>query len=103
MLKKKTKAMNKYNIPAPENINSLRDRLSHRQANKLARFKDAFIAADRDNRAIVVLDEGKKPECTSMCVPALRLTVRDRGDVRHGPISWYVPTFNGKVGTHNKN
>ena len=98
--------MNKYNIP--DNPDTCRNRLSPRQARKLARFKDAFIATRPDSSGnytipIVILDEGKKPELTSMCVPALRLTVRDRGNVRHGAITWYAPKFTGKVGTHNKN
>ena len=93
--------MNKYNIP--DNVNDHRNQLSPRQARKLARFPSAFIALNHDNKPIVVLDEGPKPEFTAMCSPIFRMTVRDRGDVRHGPISWYVPTFNGKVGTHNKN
>ena len=92
--------MNKYNIP--DNVNDHRNQLSPRQARKLARFKDAFIALDSNERPIVVLDEGPKPELTSMCVPALRMTVRDRGR-RRGPITWYAPKFSGKVGTHNKN
>lgn len=93
--------MNSYNIP--KDNNSYRDKLSPRQARKLARFKDAFIALNRNNTPIVVLDEGEKPEFTAMCVPALRMNVHDRGNVRHGAITWHAPSFTGKIGTHNKN
>ena len=98
--------MNKYNTP--NNPDTYHNHLSPRQTRKLARFSGTFIALDRNDKPIVVLDEGPKPELTSMCVPALRLRVNDNpitgpNRVRHGAITWYAPTFNGKVGTHNKN
>lgn len=69
--------------------------LSARQTRKLARFKQARVTNDRHGNPIVVLDEGPKPELTAMCVPALRMTVRDRGNVRHGAITWYAPKYSG--------
>jgi len=103
--------MNKYNIP--DDSNNYREKLSPRQTRKLARFPSAFIATRPGSNGnytipIVVLDEGEKPELTSMCVPALRLRVNDNpvtgpNRVRHGAIMWHAPVFTGKIGTHNKN
>jgi len=96
--------MNSYNKVHANDISTVRNQLTQRQANKLARFKDAFIALDRrDNKPIVVLDEGEKPEVTAMCIKALRMNVHSSRNVRHGSITWFAPSFNGKIGTHNKN
>ena len=96
--------MNKYN--RPHNVNDYKSALSPRQASKLARFNNAFIALNRDDKPIVVVDEGRKPEVTAMASEIFRMTVRDNpitgpNRVRHGAITWRSPEFNGKIGTHN--
>ena len=66
--------MNTYNSPTPHRHSDL----SPRQANKLARFKQAFITTDRNDRPIVVLDEGPKPAVTAMAIYSNRLAVGRR-------------------------
>ena len=93
--------MNKYNKIPNDKVNEYRDKLSPRQANRLARFTNAFIALDRNDKPIVVLDEGVKPTVTAMALKANRLTVRDTGNVKHGPIQWFAPAKSTTIGTHN--
>ena len=95
--------MNSYNKVPADGINTARNELTRRQAAKLARFPSAFIALDRNGKNIVVLDEGPKPEVTAMCSEIFRMNVVDRGNVRHGSITWHAPSSTGKIGTHNKN
>lgn len=93
--------MNKYNKVPNDKVNEYRDKLPPRQANRLARFTNAFIALDRNDKPIVVLDEGVKPTVTAMAIKTNRLMVRDTGNVKHGPIQWFAPAKSTTIGTHN--